>query len=475
MNDRSVLDADHLSETDRREIHDASLRILSDTGVEVGLADARELLADHGADVDGDVVRVPPALVEDALDSAPESFTWHARNPDNDVAVGGSDGETVFAPAYGASNVLTVDGTRRSSTRSDYERLLKLVQQADAVTSTGYTVCEVGDCSAEAKPYEMTSRSLLYSDKPVMGDTFGRERAEVSLDLTGIAVEDRDLSKPYVAGQITPVSPRRLSGHMAGGLLAYAERGQPLVFASVVMAGATGPATLAGAFALANAEVLFAITLAQLAHEGVPVVYGAPATTFDMHATTMASGSPEGALATAFTGQMADFYGLPARAGGCLTDAKTVDDQAGSESMQHLLTTLAADVDVVVHAAGMLEAYATVSPVKFVLDCERIATARRLQDGYEVSEKTLALDLVTGIEPGGDFLSERHTVTNVREEHFMPDLADRSSHDDWERDGSPTAADRGRERVEAWLEEYERPPIPDDVEAAIEEYVDEGP
>jgi len=471
MTDRPVLSAGHLDDDDIETIHDASLRILERDGIAVAHDGLRDRLAEAGASVDGDVVTFDRELVADALASAPDSFTLHARNPDNDIVVGGDD--PVVVPAYGASNVLTVDGERRTSKLADYERLMKLVQQADVVGCTGYSVCEVNDCESEQKPYEMTSRSLLYTDKPIMGDVFGEERARASLDLAGIANRDRDLSKPYVAGQITPVSPRRLSRHMSGGLLRYAEAGQPLVFASVVMAGATGPATLAGSFALANAEVLFGITAAQLIRPGVPVIYGVPASNFDMHSTALASGSPEAALATAFTGQMADFYDLPSRAGGSLTDSKAVDEQCGAEASLQLATTMAADIDFVVHAVGMLEAYAAVSPVKFVLDCERVRTLTRLQDGYEVTDETLALDLISSVDPGGDYLSERHTLEHARDQHFVPELADRGAHDEWERGGSQSARDRGRERVRDLLDAYERPPIDDGVEADIEAYVAE--
>ncbi|MEA5388541.1 trimethylamine methyltransferase family protein [Haloarculaceae archaeon H-GB11] len=150
-----------------------------------------------------------------------------------------------------------------------------------------------------------------------------------------------------------------------------------------------------------------------------------------------------------------------------------MDDQAGSESATHLAATVAADTDFVLHAAGMLEAYATVSPAKFVLDCERIQAAQRLQSGYEVSEETLALDLILDTEPGGDFLSERHTLTHAREEHFTPDVADRTAYEQWERDGQRSARQRGADRARELLDDYDRPPIDETVEADIEAYVDE--
>jgi trimethylamine--corrinoid protein Co-methyltransferase len=146
--------------------------------------------------------------------------------------------------------------------------------------------------------------------------------------------------------------------------------------------------------ALANAENLLGITLIQLVNPGNPVIYGIPSSNIDMPYGSLSIGSPESALFASFAGTMGRHYGVPSRGGGALTDAKTVDYQAGFESLLVTAAAVWSGVDVVLYLAGILESYSTISPEKFVLDCELLRYTDRFHAGYEINEDTLALDLI---------------------------------------------------------------------------------
>jgi trimethylamine--corrinoid protein Co-methyltransferase len=151
---------------------------------------------------------------------------------------------------------------------------------------------------------------------------------------------------------------------------------------------------MAGALALANAENLLGITLIQLVNPGNPVIYGIPSSNIDMPYGSLSIGSPESALFASFAGTMGRHYGVPSRGGGALTDAKTVDYQAGFESLLVTAAAVWSGVHVVLYLAGVLESYSTISPEKFVLDCELLRYTDRFHAGYEINEDTLALDLI---------------------------------------------------------------------------------
>ncbi len=454
-------------------IHETSLDILSEVGIQVDYEEALDLLADHGADVDREdnLIRFPRTLVEDAIDDAPESFTLHARNPDQSVTIG--EGETVFSPSGSAPNVLTLDEGRRPSQLEDYTRFVKLAQMEDLLGTAGYNTCEPNDVDESIKHFRLMEQAIKLSDKPLKGEAWGADRARNALDMTAIAVDDPDLSKPYVFATINTVSPRTLDTRMTGGLLEYAKEGQATMISPAVMAGASGPATMAGTFALGNAEVLAGVTVAQIANPGAPVLYGFPTSNIDIRYGSFAIGSPESALSVSFAAQMARFYGIPSRAGGGLTDSKAVDDQAGAESMFTQTVGVLSGVDLMHQSMGILDSYSTTSPEKFVLDAERLRYLQQFRKGYRVSEEDLAIELSEEVEPGGHFLNKRHTLEHG-EEHIRPELFYRDSYDNWADAGEKDAFERAHEYVESQLEAYERPPIDQDIEKRLDRYVKES-
>jgi len=454
-------------------IHEQSLTILRDSGIKFGHPDARRILADAGCDVteESDVVTFPPDLVEKAVESAPATFTVRGRGGQADQTLG--DGNRVISTAAGPPNVLTHDGGRRSSTMEDFELFQKLVQMEEVITTGGNDVCVPNEYDESIAYVEMQKRVLGMTDKLPGGNCYGEDRARVAAEMVGIVHDDPDLSEYYLIANANSVSPRTWDTKMAGGVLQHARMEQPVILAPAAMAAASGPATVAGTMALANAEILAAIVLAQTVSPGTPIIYGLPTSNTDVRYGSFSIGSPEGGLFVTLAGQMARYYDVPSRAGGGLTDAKTVDDQAGSEGMFQLLVSFFSGIDYVSHGAGIMDSYSTASPEKFVLDCDRIRVLERFEDGFTMDEDAFALDLVDEVEPAGHFLNKRHTLEHSRENFLIPELAYRDSYDSWESDGAKTAFERASERVEDLVAAYERPSMDADIERDLERYVDE--
>jgi len=464
---------DRLSSDSLSLIHEKSMQILEELGIEIQHEEAREILAENGCDVDDDteLVTFPGELVEECVDAAPGSFTVRGRGDQPDITIG--EREPVYTPAGGPPNVLTYDGGRRPSTMDDLETFLKLVQMEDVVTSTGAGIVEANDYDESIAYIEGQKRALLMTDKMPIGNSYGADRARETAEMVGIAHDDPDLSDYYLVTTANSVSPRTWDTKMTGGVLAHARMEQPVVLAPAVMAAASGPATLPGAMALANAEILAGLTLAQLVNRGTPVLYGLPSSNVDVRYGSFAIGSAEGALFVSFAGQMSRFYDIPARAGGGLTDSKTVDDQAGSEAMLQLFVSRYSGIDYILHAAGILDSYSTASPEKFVLDCDRIRYLQRFEEGYTLDEESFALDLIQEVDPAGHFLNKRHTLEHSRDNFLIPELSFRDSYDNWENQGAKDSFERAHERVQELVEEYERPPIDEGIQEELERYVEE--
>lgn len=454
-------------------MHEKSLTILEEMGIRVGHEDARQLLAANGCTVDeeSNVVTFPPDLVEDCIDAAPSTFTVRGRGSQPDQTLG-ADGH-VISTAAGPPNVLTYDGGRRPSVMEDFELFQKITQMEDVVTTAGTEVCVPTDYDESVAYLETQNRTLQMTDKLPGSNCYGEDRARRAAEMVGIAHDDPDLDDYYLIGNANSVSPRTWDTKMTGGILQHARMEQPVILAPAVMASASGPAAIAGSMALANAEILAGNVIAQSVNRGTPIVYGLPTSNIDIRYGSFSIGSPEGALFVSLAGQMARYYDVPSRAGGGLNDSKTVDDQAGSEAMLQLFVTLFSGIDYVSHGVGIMDSYSTSSPEKFVLDCDRIRYLQRFAAGFDLDEDSFALDLIEEIDPADHFLNKRHTLEYSQENFLIPELSYRDSYDNWENDGAKTAFERAHERVQTLVEEYERPPMDEDIRNDLDRYVED--
>ncbi len=446
-----------LSPADIGLIHNTSMKLLSNVGVLFPDDEALAVFKQHGVRTDGHKVYLTEAQLMKALETVPAQFTIHARNPDWDVIVG--DGEPVFAPGYGAPFLVDSQLGKRAPTMEDYENLARLAHALPNQDLSGHLMVEPGDVPAGTAHLQMMHACIVHSDKPFMGSAEGRAGARHTMEMATILFGEEVRLRPVTVGLINSLSPLGYSGEMLQALMEYARSRQPVIIAALVMAGSTGPITLAGVLALQNAELLAGIALTQLISPGTPVLFGSTSTNIDMKTGALAIGSPENAMMIAAHVQMARHYGLPSRGGGAITDASFPDAQAGFESMFALLTTVNSGMDFVLHAAGILSSYLAFSYEKFVLDDEMCGMVRRLRRGITVAPETLAYDVTAKVGPGGNFLMETHTVKRCRSEFWQPALCDRGGLEAWMTGGRQDAVARARRRWQQLLAEHEDPPL----------------
>ena len=459
-----------LSTADIELIHQASMKLLANVGVEFPHEEALAVFKKHGFKAEGTRVYLSEDQVMKALETVPAQFTIHARNPERNVTVG--DGTPVYAPGYGAPFLVDVEVGKRAPTMEDYHTLARLAHALPNQDMSGILLVEPGGVPSGTAHLQMLRAHMVHSDKPFIGSAEGEVGARHTFEMANILFGG-ELDRPVTICLVNSLSPLGYSTEMLGALLEYARARQPVVIAALMMGGSTGPITLAGVLATQNAELLAGITLSQLISPGTPVVYGSTSTNIDMKSGALAIGSPELSQMVIAHAQLARHYGMPSRGGGSLTDASYPDAQAGFESMMGLLTTVNSGISFVLHAAGILSSYLAFSYEKFVLDDEICGMVRRLHEGIVVDPETVAYDVIAKVGPGGNYLMETQTIKRCRTEFWQPNLCDRAGLEGWMQGGRQTAVDRARARWQKLVAAHEDPPMDETTARQLNDFVEE--
>lgn len=461
-----------VTDNDIEEIHETSLKIMDEIGIVFTSDIARDILAKGGAKIDGQRVRFPRAMVEKALSTVPNNFKLHGRTASADRNF--TTQNTNYVGPYGSPFVRDLERGRHNGTMADFIDLAKICQMLPDIDIQSHIYCEAGDIPVDVRPLEMVMAAFKYNEKPLMGTVYGYEAAKECIELAAIAYGGVEAikEKPIMASIPCTLTPLSYDDNMAGAIIAYAEYGQPQLVNALVIAGATTPCTIAGAIALQNAEILAGIVLAQVVNPGCPIVYSASGSAADMRTGNLAIGAPEDTVFSLVNGQLTKFYDIPCRISGALSDGKVVDAQAGYESMMSLMSAQMAGGNFILHAAGILEAYNCVSYEKLIIDHEIIGMVKRINQGVEVNEETLAYDLTAEIGPQGTFIDTDHTLENYRDEFFQPVISDRDAFENWKMNGELTAEERANKRWKQLLENYVEPELNPDLEKEMRAYID---
>jgi len=458
-----------LSSKDIGAIHDVSMSILSETGIVFKDEKAVETFKKHGFKVNENTVFFTEKQVQTALESCPSRFTVTARNPEKRVDVGGDD--FVFAPGYGAPFIVTEDGEHREATMEDYDNFCKLVHTSAFMDMNGFMMVEPSDVPAATAHLDMIRSNILLSDKPFMGAPVSRQGSIDCAGMLELVWGKEAEEKTFTVSLINSLSPLAFSGEMAASLMELANRNQACIIAALIMAGTSGPITIAGVLAQQNAEILAGITLAQLVRKGAPVVYGSTSAPTDMRTGGLSIGAAELSIIVACTAQMARYYNLPCRSGGCLTDSHVPDAQAGAQSCMALMTAARNGVNFILHAAGILGSYIGMSYEKYLIDEELCGMARTLIGDVPVNENTLQREVIHRIGPGGQFLAEMETLERCRTEFFFPTLMVTKDHAMWKEEGMVWAHDHATELLKKRLASYEKPPVDEGLEKSLDDFV----
>jgi len=449
------------------KIHQASMAILSQTGIVFNDDECVEIFKKSGVKVEGKTVYLTEEQVMKAIAQAPASFEVKALNPDKRVRIGGDD--FVLLPGYGAPFITEPGGVQREGLFSDYEKFVKLVATSKTINMNGFLMVEPSDCSPATAHLDMFATGLLNCDKPLMGTPLSRQAARDCVDILAAAYGGRDklMDAPATVSLCNSLSPLQFSEEMASSIVELVRGGQAVVVAALIMTGSSGPITIPGVLALQNAEVLAGITLAQLVRPGAPVIYGSTSSAMDMKSGSLSIGAPELSMFTAFTAQIARHYNLPCRSGGGLCDSMLTDAQAGAESALALFNAINSGVNFVLHAAGILGGYISISLEKFILDEEVAAMVSRMVRPLEVNDDTIDLATIQKVGPGGHYLTDPKTFKLCRKEIYQTSLMNRQTLEAWQAAGSRDLEKVAAAKVQERLESFVAPDFPSSLKQDI--------
>jgi len=445
--------------------------ILEQVGIDFRDPDALATLKAGGADVDGERVRFPRGMARSLVQAtAPGEFTQHARNPANDVRVGGD--ATVFAPAYGSPFVRDLEGGRRYGTIEDFRNFVKLAYLSPYLHHSGGTVCEPVDLPVNKRHLDMVYAHMRLSDKPFMGSVTHPDRARDTVEMARVLFGADRLERDCVLlSLINANSPLVWDATMLGAARVYAEANQAVLMTPFILAGAMSPVTVAGTATQTLAEALAGMAYVQLVRPGAPVVFGSFASSMSMQSGAPTFGTPEPALVLYVLAACARRLGVPFRSGGALTASKVPDAQAAYESANTMQPTLLGGVHFVLHTAGWLEGGLTMGYEKFVLDADQAGAWHAFARGVDLSPNGQALDAIMGNGPGQHYLGSAHTLANFESAFYRSSVADNNSFEQWELEGSQDAAARASAVWRRMLAGYEPPPIDEAVDEELREWV----
>ena len=462
-----------LSDDQLAAIHETSLRILEELGIELMSSRARDLFRKAGADVDeaSGLVKAHRGLIMDAVGKAPTSFTLTPRNPEKSLVMGGNN--MVFGLVAGPPNVHDCINGRRPGNLTDYQDFTRLAHHFNAIHMIGNQVVAPVELPANTRHLETYRANIELSDLCYHCSAIGRGRVLDGVNMMAISrgksMEEMK-SEPGVATIISVNSPRKFDDAMAEGLMAMSEYGQAVVVTPFTLMGAMTPVTLAAGLTQQNAEALFGIALTQLTNPGSPVIYGAYTSNVDLRSGAPAFGTPENTKANIASGQLARLYNLPYRASPT-NASNSADAQAAYETEMALWSCVLGHANLHYHAAGWLEGGLTASFEKLVHDVEMLQHMMEFLEPIKVDEDELAFDAIANVPTGGHFFGEPHTMERYETAFYQPLVSSWQNFEAWEMDGAKDATQRATGIWQQALKEYEQPALDPGVQEELDAYI----
>jgi trimethylamine--corrinoid protein Co-methyltransferase len=441
-------------------LHDASLEIMARTGMRFFEQEALDLFDRAGADVsDGNLVRVPPHLVEWALRTVPKNITLFDQTGRRVMALGGY--RSYFGPGSDCSYIYDLDtGQRRKAVLQD---VVDAVRLADALPNLDFVMSMFLPSDVQAERYERQQMAIMLqeSTKPIVFVGLEASSTVYALEMAAVAAGGLDQLQryPFVVNYVNVVSAFRHNKESVRRLLYAAERNLPTIYAPGKARGTMAPITVAGALALGNAGQLAGLVLSQLKREGSPFLRSKPGGDgSDMRSMVSLYAAPDGGPSG---WELAHYYGIPTFGMAGASDAKVFDAQAAAEAALTLFDEMLNGANLI-HDVGYLDC-ATTGSLEFLAFCDEvIGWLRRYFRRLEISEETLALDLIHELGPDGHFIDTAHTIRHVRED-WMPTLSDRNDYRRWAARGSTTLQQRANQKVREIIANHQPEPVPKEV------------
>ncbi|HEY31732.1 MAG TPA: trimethylamine methyltransferase [Dehalococcoidia bacterium] len=444
-----------LTPEDIKQIDDTAHRILEDVGIHICDGVFLDELKTAGAmvDYDSEWVRFSADWLGEVLSRAPSRFTLHSRDGQKDLFLG--EGKVYFTNGGRVFRLYDAEADDyRLTLLRDVAQTARLVDHLKHLDF--YIIaCQAHDLAPESYHLNDFYHALNCTTKHVMGGCDNLDGVRQVWELASFIAggEDKLREKPFVSIITNPISPLTIEANTLNILAFCGKYGIPVTCAPAPIAGATSPATLAGTLAQMHAESLAGVAITQVLAPGAKVLYGAVPAIMDLRNMEFAIGSVETGMMNAAAVQLAKLYHLPVYASGGVTEAKKPDIQAGCEKTLTILLTGMVAADCVHLAAGMLDSGNAISYEQYIIDNEVIGMVKRVLAGISVNQVTLGFDVIKKVGPGGNYVTEDHTIEHMLDEFFYPNPSVRLNFDIWQEAGQPDMLSSARVQAQQILQD----------------------
>lgn len=472
---------DILTQDELERVHQATLQVLANTGVNVRSDHVLKRLADGGATVDFEksLARFPASMVEAALEAAPKSYLLASRDASVDLTLDRSRG--YICVEGGLPEIVDLDtGDLRPPT---YRDLVDATRLADSLDEISYLwpCTTISDVPPQDQAVHQTYVQLANSVKHVVAmTTYTPRDARAVIEMGRVIAGGADQLKarPVVSSFACSISPLTWDGDPIEAALTFAEAGVPCGITAMPVSTAGAPTTAAGHLVVANADILSGVTILQTLYPGTPTYYNPFSGNMDLRSGNMDSAwGPAPVLFNFAAAQLGRRYGIPVSIGINGPGAKTQDWQAGAQSAMLLMGALSCGNVDLLGCAGSLDSSRVFSFEQVLLDCDLFAMAADLLKGMVVDDEHLAVSLIDDVGPGNHFLAAKHTRRHMRE-GWTSTFFSSATWQEWEADGRREPRHRANDRAREILSSYEPPPLPEDVDhelqAIVRSFTQEG-
>jgi len=457
-----------LSESQLQDLHLAALEVLRRTGVRFYHQEALEMLRKAGAFItDGNLVKFPARLVEEALASLPSRIVMCDRDGEPAMFLEGT--KVYFGTGSDCPYLLDPEtGEHRKFTQAD---LINAYHLCDALPNIHF-VMSIGipsDVDPDLAFDAQMALMLEHTTKPIVFVTNDRASCQRAIDMAAAVAGGYEalVEQQHILLYSEPSSPLQQSETAVDKLLLMAEYGLPVVHSPGPQMGATAPITMAGGLVMSLAEILSALVVHQLKRPGAPFVFGAGLHHMDMSSAQICYGSPEFQLTKAAIAELGRWYGIPTWGYAGCSDSKVMDEQAAVEAMLSVIMAKLSGANLV-HDVGYMESGLATSFEMIVLTDELVAMTDHIMEGIEVSDDTLLVDELDRVGPGGHFLDSEQTLKRFRE-FWFPSLLDRRRRPQWLEAGATTLGERLKAKVREIIKEHQPKPLPPDKKRKVQE------
>ncbi len=468
-----------LSNDQIKEMYCATLNVLEKVGMLFESDDALTVLKKAGAIVDSKtkVAKLPPYLVEEAVEKAPKSITLCGRDSNYDVKL---EGKKVYSGgASGGVYIQDYDGNRRTSTMKDLREITRLEDALNNVhvMPTAAVPQDVPKIGLYTRAYEAMLNNTV---KHVFHEAEGTIdlNAQLKMAATVVGSEEELRRRPIISYINCMVSPLKANKRHIEVLMGCAKSSIPVSIETDPQMGGVSPVTIVGTAIQIAAEWLGCNTLAQFTHPGAPVMFAHAGTTMDMrvHSIGPCEGSPERGLLHIATAQLTQHFGIPSTCVAPATDSKTSDIQAGWEKASTFLIPALAGINLIFSGIGMIDSCITVNYEQFIIDNELTEYLFHILKGITIEDRTIedSLDIIKKVGPlGGHYINQLHTKQYIRKEHWIPELSVRGKWESWAEGGAKSVRELAKEKVKKILAEHQPQPLPQEIQVILKKIIKE--